>query len=423
KKRVLSLLCLTLFVGSCQKSGEVEPPLENILKLGNRLFEIEERTPTGTPIVHLWEAQEPNGIKAEAYGYPHLNGAEHYMIWEPANISEGSYNHMAALFHFNGLFYAMWSSQIEKYGESSPGQRVLFSTSMDGKSWNSPRELFSAPDEHKPQGEQGLFLSVERWMEIDGKLLAVIYAQGSGPRYPLAKEVLNGGDSFGLPFLLRPISANSKLPSFMPTPRFDTELSKKIEQWYKNNDKISWFSDTKGIPVVGVEGSKLLESFAFRAKSGMVVFMRDYNSQTKDNNRVSSNRIFASFCDDNGKWSPLYPTDIPDSHSRAEALTLPDGRVLLIGNQFTTKFDEGIYLQRDPLTLAVSEDGDIFNRVYSLRSGGAAGIKRKFSGVPGSGPIGYGYPSMIYFENKIYALYSINKEDMAITIFPLSSID
>ena len=115
----------------------------------------------------------------------------------------------------------------------------------------------------------------------------------------------------------------------------------------------------------------------------------------------------------------MYPTDIPDSHSRTQAVTLSDGRVLLVGNQTAHTFDRGLYLVRDPLTIAVSPDGKDFTKVFALRSGVPS---RQFSGIAGSGPMGHGYPSMIVHNGRIYVFYSINKESMAISIVPISAI-
>ena len=102
--------------------------------------------------------------------------------------------------------------------------------------------------------------------------------------------------------------------------------------------------DGNSIPSHGASDTRLIEMFSFRTRKGVTVFARDYNSHTEPKGtRTSSNRIFASFPDGKDGWTTPQPTDIPDSHSRAQALTLPDGRVLLVGNQIAHQFDKGLY--------------------------------------------------------------------------------
>lgn len=127
-----------------------------------------------------------------------------------------------------------------------------------------------------------------------------------------------------------------------------------------------------------------------------------------------------SFNNGAGKWGIPYPTDIPDSPSRAQAITLDGGTVLLIGNQNVPEYDQALYLDRDPMTISVSKDGYTFDRVYALRTDSPT--KYRFTGVRGRNP-GYGYSSSIVHEGWLYTLYSIGKEEMGVTRLPLSALD
>lgn len=393
-----------------------------VLQLGTRTFTVNRTTSDGIPVIHFWKAKMPTGERSNAAGFHVLKEAEHFDVWKPTDRSEGVYNHYAALFVHEGRFYAMWGNHGHR--ENGGGQRVLFSMSEDGRVWKSPAELFPPPGPIK-EG-RGMYLAPDRWVEVDGRLYAVVYVHGSGASsYPIARELADKGARLGDPLLLRDdLPKKARLPEFMPTSSYHSVSAKKIDQWYEENDTISWWArhDNKGIPYQGVDGAKLIESFAFRSKEGMVACMRDYSTHAKGSDRRSSNRIYACFSDGKGGWSAMYPTDIPDSHSRAQVRRSPDGRLLLVGNQIAPRFDEGLYLVRDPLTIAVSPDGEFFTDVYALRSGGEAVPKHRFTGTPGSGPAGYGYPSMVLHDGMIYVLYSINKEDMAVTIVPLASI-
>ena len=387
------------------------------LHLGTRTFTTTQKTVNGTPVIHMWEAPMPTGDISKAAGFPLLKDAQHYTVWQPASRRDGAYNHHAALIFHDGLFYAMWANHWD--GEGCPGQRILYSTSKDARSWMPATEVFPPPGLvlEKPPG---IHLAPDRWVVADGKLYAVVYVMGAGT-YPVAREVAGDG-TFGEPFLLSDLPKKAALPNFMPSPSKHLILAEKINKWYKDNDTVSWWAqDTGEVPSRGVDGARLVEPFTYRSKNGLVLLMRDSTKEDGNNSRLS-NRMYVSFPDGKGIWSNAYPTDIPDAPSRAQALRLTDGRVLLVGNQIAPRFDTGHYMPRDPLTLSVSPDGELFTKVYALRMG--APPKPVFSGITGRKlSLGFGYPSMIIHNGMIYVLYSINKEDMAITIAPLSSIE
>jgi predicted neuraminidase len=72
--------------------------------------------------------------------------------------------------------------------------------------------------------------------------------------------------------------------------------------------------------------------------------------------RTSSGKIFESFSDDDGgEWSPVALTDLPNPDSGIDAVTLRDGRQLLVYNHNvrTGSHNKG----RSPLNVAVSADG------------------------------------------------------------------
>jgi len=91
----------------------------------------------------------------------------------------------------------------------------------------------------------------------------------------------------------------------------------------------------------------------------------------------------------------------------------------LIGNQTVNQFDQALYLDRDPMTISISKDGYTFDKVYTLRTDSPTGFR--FSGVSGRNP-GYAYSSSIVVDGWLYTLYSIGKEDIAITRVPLKAL-
>ena len=121
-------------------------------------------------------------------------------------------------------------------------------------------------------------------------------------------------------------------------------------------------------------------------------------------------------------WTEPVATSIPDSNSRACTAPLPDGRIFLVGNQISSG--------RDPLVLSISKDGLDFSEVYALRhcaanstDGTDVKCHPRFGG--GGKLPGFQYPSAMWKLDgprgpEILFSYSVNKEDIALTRFPLS---
>lgn len=430
KKRVLLKLamCLCVFYsGACNKetndtvsTEEVEEEKKEIqvkIQVGTRTIETKSFTSEGTPVVPMWQNRMGTADLRNGAGFPILNDAEHTDVWLPSTREDGAYNHYACLIHHKGKFYAMWGNH--ESGEDAPGQRVLYATSETWGEWTDAKELFPAPGPVLPRGQSGIHLKPDRWVVVDDKLYAVTYVHG--PRiYPIARAVHEDG-TFGDSFLLRSLPYHATIPVFMEdldNPRSAPEISEKIIGWYADNAQVSWWAKSgEGIPGRGIDDANLIESFTYRAADGGQVLMSRYWGTLS--NPVHNNRIYVSFNNSTGAWGTPYPSDIPDSPTRGEAISLDNGTVLLIGSQTVPYYDQGLYLDRDPITVSVSKDGYVFDKVFALRTNSPRGFR--FSGVGGRNP-GYAYSSSIVHEGFLYTLYSIGKEDMGISRVPLSAM-
>ena len=103
-------------------------------------------------------------------------------------------------------------------------------------------------------------------------------------------------------------------------------------------------------------------------------------------------------------------SSVPDSHSRTCAAAFPaSGDIYLVGNQ--------VAKGRDPVTLAVAKDGLVFDQHWAVRAG-APPVK-----YPGhaKGP-GFQYPGACVVGDEMFVSYSLGKEDIGLTRFPLSAI-
>lgn len=104
--------------------------------------------------------------------------------------------------------------------------------------------------------------------------------------------------------------------------------------------------------------------------------------------RTRSASIFETWSDDGGKsWSAVTLTDLPNPNSGTDAVTLSDGRHLLVYNN-TIK-------GRSPLNVALSDDGKTWKMVHTLES------------EPGE----YSYPAVIQTaDGKVQITYTWKRQ-------------
>lgn len=128
--------------------------------------------------------------------------------------------------------------------------------------------------------------------------------------------------------------------------------------------------------------------------------------------RSRQKRIVQSWSMDDGRtWSTLTATDLPNPNSGTDAITLKDGRQLVIYNhsEGTVRQTDGPILKpRRILNLAVSEDGDIWKPVLTFEHETGphpkeVARKRHFGE--------YSYPAMIQTKDGlVHIVYTYNRE-------------
>ncbi len=112
--------------------------------------------------------------------------------------------------------------------------------------------------------------------------------------------------------------------------------------------------------------------------------------------RTKSNRIFSAWSEDQGQtWTRLEPIDLPNNNSGIDAITLDDGRHLLVYNHIDRSQNQG---KRNLLHLAVSEDGMNWNAVAMLEND---------KSIDGE----YSYPAVIQTKDgKVHITYTWKRE-------------
>jgi predicted neuraminidase len=115
---------------------------------------------------------------------------------------------------------------------------------------------------------------------------------------------------------------------------------------------------------------------------------------------ASIGRICVSDSFDNGvTWTSAHPIDLPNPNSGIDAVTLRDGRIVLVYNHSDK--------DRTPLNIAVSKDGERFQMFHTLED------------QPGE----YSYPAIIQGRNgDLHITYTWNRKRIRHVLLPLKDI-
>jgi hypothetical protein len=112
-----------------------------------------------------------------------------------------------------------------------------------------------------------------------------------------------------------------------------------------------------------------------------------------------SKRLLRTFSRDNGKsWTPIATTNFPDATSKFFVLRTSRGYYAMVSNSNPKG--------RDPLTLAISDDGLVFTDLFYLVGGRHVD-----------------YPHMIEHENQLLIAFSGAKQTMEVLNVSLDEID
>jgi hypothetical protein len=387
-----------------------------------------DTTRWGTPVRHMWFCP-PLQWGAPSHGIPLLKGVCHAPIFEP-EYAEGAYNHHPEIIRHGGRFHAMWSNNM--VGEDRAGQRILYSCTDDPTRWPAARLLFPQPgpffDQLKdPDKRLGFYMTAMKFIPLGERLFAIAsFDRTDQHLVPLVRELREDG-TWGEVFALhdhydRTHEAQFPFPFLRPDREPYRRLAADLLKLYLTPQYLpSWnLGIERYFPRPrSVEGTALCEWMVYRARDGKQVIL------TRDPRM--SHRLYAavSDSDDLGSFPPLQPTDIPDTPSKSVTLSLADGTVLLIGNQVAREFDnvdKPTHYDRDPLTISISRDGYRFDRQIALRWEGGRRWRTECRKVPGRGQ-GCQYPAAMVRDGVLYVIYSIGKEDIALSWVPLERLD
>lgn len=273
------------------------------------------------------------------------------------------------LSHHLDQYWIMWSDGPGI--EDRVGQVVKYSTSRDGKTWEPPQLLTPYPPRSGPdsplyntRSNEGFRYIARGFWPREGELIALVTLDEAagffGPSLALhAFRWDVGANKWQHAGVVQENAINNFPPQRLPSGEW--AMSRRRHD-YKTAGVdfliggVSAFNDWRSFPVITATDSMLAaeEPVWWTLPDGNLV------SFFRDNRR--SRYLYRSFSTDNGRtWSSPVRTDFPDATSKLYGLQLSDGRYALVSNSNPRG--------RDPLTLALSDDGLVFDKLFYLVGG------------------------------------------------------
>ena len=333
---------------------------------------------------------------------------EHFEIHRATEESGFRFSHHPGLTVFKNQLYCSWSNG--RAHEDRPDQRVLYASSVDGKTWSTP-QILTEP----PEGSNQSYIAAGFHVH-DHRLIAyftirhdypthnlyhpknAVYAQSStdGVSWTEPKKVASGFFIEGPRHLsdgrviLAGEHAGEKWKSHLARMRLlYSDALDEVTDWKEATidptsaqpNGLKVFGYTEPCPYVLENGSIICP---FRNQSGF---------------------LYASVSHDNGEtWSVPLQTRFPDSMARFNTGRLPNGNFYLINNPGPGKMNRAL------LTIALSEDGNLFDRAWIIRG---APTTQRFEGKGKRD--GWQYPTSVVWNDSLFVAYSKNKEDVFVS--------
>ena len=345
---------------------------------------------------------------------------KHATVYRASENGPYRFSHHPGLAAFGGCLYCSWSSGFAH--EDRPGQRVVYARSVDGVRWSSPRVLAEPGDKRNRCIAAGFHVAgdtlvayytvcreypVHNLFHQDNGLFARTSRDGqnwSEPRRVAAGFFIEGPRRLPDGRLLL---AGEVVGELWKTERARMRLLYSDDPTGLAGWKVAAI-DPKGAQPGGIKVFGYTEPCPYVRPDGAIVSPF----------RNSTGFLYASVSQDNGvSWTVPRQTNFPDSRARFCTGRLPDGTVFLINNPGPGPNRRAALGNRGLLTIALSNDGIVFDRAWLVRAEPTA---QRFRGKGKSD--GWQYPHALVWNDALYIVYSVNKEDIRLTRIALTSL-
>ena len=310
------------------------------------------------------------------------------------------------LIFYDGFYWAMWSDgpgvpysddpiahRNIVPGHDQPGQLISYSKSKDGIKWSEPRDLAGPPDSGYGWIARGFWVRNGELLALGTRYKAPSY-RGEGLQLH-AFEMITGQDKeWKHKGLVYDNAMNNFSPKQLPSGEWLMSRRDSLGNVYMMRGGNLGFDHWESFPVVSHldEEFRAEEPYWWILPDGenLVSFYRD---------NKNSGYLFRAFSTDDGRtWSRPVRTNFPDAKSKFHGLRLSDGRYILVSNSNPQK--------RDPLTLAISEDGMVFKEMGYLVGG------RHIE-----------YPHVIEHNGSIFVAFAGAKQTVEVLKINISDLD
>ena len=307
------------------------------------------------------------------------------------------------LVHYNGKFWAMWSDGPGV--EDRAGQRVAYATSSDGLSWSERNYITPYPPRSAPGSEvyntrsdKGYrYISRGFWIR-EGALLALVSLDEAGKFFGpgLTLHAFRFNEESGVWNDLGSVcenTINNFPPKLLPSGEWMMTRRTHNRDIFMLIGGVHAFNQWQSIPVVRYQQGD------FIAEEPYWWVLPDGNLMALFRDNARGGYLYRAFSTDNGHtWSRPVQTNFPDARSKFNGLQLRDGRFILVSNPNPQK--------RDPLALAVSQDGMVFTRMGYLIGG------RRVD-----------YPHVIEHQGHLLIAFSGAKQSVEVLKIKISVLD